>query len=211
MAGGMTRPKLSITKMDWGAIKTLPQVLAFMIGGDSTLLNGLITMFGKHNVQVVGAHEVLPELLAPVGLLVGRNPGKKALRNISKAHEAAQRLGELDIGQAAVAVGGRVVAVEGIEGTDAMLERVRDLRQTGKLTESGKYGVLVKTMKPHQDMRVDLPAIGRRTVEMAANAGLAGIAVEANRSFILEKDEVIKEAKRHGVFVCGFDKFPEVL
>ena len=150
LAGGVTRPKVNIGKMDWVAIKTLPQILAFMMGGDNSLLIGVIKVFEKHGVKVMGAHEIMPELLTPKGLIAGKKPSRKALANMEKAFEASKRLGELDIGQAAVSIGNRVIAVEGIEGTDGMLSRVAALRTEGKLTEDGKHGVLVKTMKPKQ-------------------------------------------------------------
>ncbi|MEM7288774.1 MAG: UDP-2,3-diacylglucosamine diphosphatase LpxI [Pseudomonadota bacterium] len=203
LAGGVTRPRVNIAKMDWMAIKTLPQILAFMMGGDNSLLSGVIKVFEKNGVEVVGAHEVMPDLLAQEGRITGPKPGKKARANMEKAFEACKMLGQLDIGQAAVAVGNRVVAVEGIEGTDAMLQRVAELRANGKLTEAGRDGVLVKTMKPGQDMRVDLPAIGPQTVMAASNAGLAGVAVEAEKSFILNRDEAIAEAQDSDIFIYG--------
>ncbi|MEM7067397.1 MAG: UDP-2,3-diacylglucosamine diphosphatase LpxI [Pseudomonadota bacterium] len=205
LAGSVTRPKIKIAKMDWGAIRSLPQVLAFMIGGDNSLLSGVINLFESRGIEVVGAHEILPDLLVEKGPIVGRTPPKKALTNISKAVEAAKELGRLDIGQAAVAVGGRVVAVEGIEGTDGMLERVELMRRNGRLFENGRYGVLVKTMKPDQEMRVDLPAIGPDTINRLAEAGLRGVGVEAGQSFILDREKTLKLARFHEVFIYGLD------
>ncbi|WP_312409439.1 UDP-2,3-diacylglucosamine diphosphatase LpxI domain-containing protein, partial [Shinella sp.] len=105
-------------------------------------------------------------------------------------------------GQGAVAVGGRVVALEGAEGTDGMLERVAALRVAGRISQRRK-GVLVKLCKPGQDMRADLPAIGVETLSRARAAGLAGIAVEAGRSLVLERDAIIAEADANGLFVTG--------
>ncbi len=202
-AGGVTRPKIEISKMDFGSIKTLPQILAFMVGGDNLLLTGVVRVFEKQGVKVVGAHDVLPRLLSEAGAIVGRKPSGKAKKNLHKAFEACKVLGQLDIGQAAIAVGGRVVAVEGIEGTDDMLCRAADLRAKGRLWEDGRHGVLVKTMKPGQDMRVDLPAIGLNTVENAAKAGLAGIAIEAGKSIILQRDATLARARELDLFVFG--------
>ena len=204
-AGGVTRPSLRFRDMDWGGVVSLSKVMAFMVGGDNSLLKGLIKLFDQHGVKVVGAHEIMPELLTPSGLLFGRKPSKKAMNNIDKAFEACKVLGSLDIGQAAVAVGGRVVAVEGIEGTDGMLERIATMRASGRLFEDGKHGVLVKTMKPDQDMRADLPAIGPQTIERVINAGLKGIAIEAGHSLLLDKEETLAKAKDAGIFVYGLD------
>ena len=203
LAGSVTRPSINVAKMDWGAIRSLPEVLAFMIGGDNSLLSGVIRLFEKRGIKVLGAHEILPGLLAGAGAICGRKPTGKALKNMEKAAEAAKVLGKLDIGQAAVAVGGRVVAAEGIEGTDGMLERTAEMRRTGKLYENGRHGVLVKTMKPGQEMRVDLPAIGPETVDRLAQAGLRGVAVEAGQSLILEREKTLRLAKFHDVFIFG--------
>ncbi len=204
-AGGVTRPTLRFRDMDLGGIISLSKVMAFMVGGDNSLFKGLIKLFDQHDVQVVGAHEIMPELLTPSGIFFGREPSSKAMHNIDKAFEACKALGALDIGQAAVAVGGRVVAVEGIEGTDGMLERIAQMRASGRLFEDGKHGVLVKTMKPEQDMRADLPSIGPATIEAVIKAGLKGIAIEAAHSFILEKENTIEKAKEAGVFIYGLD------
>ncbi len=97
------------------------------------------------------------------------------------------RSARLDVGQGAVSVGGRIVALEGVEGTDSMLERVATLRSAGRISPR-RRGVLVKLCKPQQDIRADLPSIGISTIENLRQAGLAGVAVEAGRSLILERD-----------------------
>ncbi len=94
------------------------------------------------------------------------------------------------------------MALEGAEGTDGMLERVAALRVAGRISQRRK-GVLVKLCKPGQDMRADLPAIGVETLSRARAAGLAGIAVEAGRSLVLERDAIIAEADANGLFVTG--------
>ncbi|MEM9277013.1 MAG: UDP-2,3-diacylglucosamine diphosphatase LpxI [Pseudomonadota bacterium] len=205
LAGSVTRPKINIAKMDLGAIRSLPEILAFMIGGDNSLLSGVINLFEKRGIEVVGAHQVIPELLAGKGPIAGRKPPRKAFANMNKAAEASKELGRLDIGQAAVAVGGRVVAVEGIEGTDGMLERVASMRSTGRLYENGRFGVLVKTMKPEQEMRVDLPAIGPDTIYRLVEGGLRGVGVEAGKSLILEREKTLELAKLHDIFIFGMD------
>lgn len=202
-AGGVTRPSIRLRDLDFGGVVSLSKVMAFMVGGDNSLLTGLIKLFDQHGVSVVGAHEVMPGLLTPLGVFFGRKPAKKAMLNIKKAYEASKVLGSLDIGQAAVAVGGRVVAVEGIEGTDEMLERIAVMRASGKLFEDGVHGVLVKTMKPEQDVRADLPSIGPNTVDGAVKAGLKGIAIEAGFSMILEREETLERAKKAGIFIYG--------
>ncbi|MDJ0614410.1 MAG: UDP-2,3-diacylglucosamine diphosphatase LpxI [Rhizobiaceae bacterium] len=205
-AGGLTRPTINFLRMDFGALPFIAKVLTLMLGGDNTLLSGLIKVIESNGIKVLGAHEVMPELLANTGVIAGKKPGKKSMRNIEQAVDACRKLGELDIGQGAVAVGGRVVALEGIEGTDEMLRRIADLRKSGRLVESGRFGVLAKTMKPQQDMRADLPAIGPDTIENAHKAGLAGIAVEADHSLILEREKTLELARKHNIFIFGVEK-----
>jgi hypothetical protein len=150
----------------------------------------------------LGAHQVVPELIAAEGCHTKARPQAAERRGIEAARTAAEAIGLLDIGQAAVAVGGRVIALEGIEGTDGLLARVRDLRGHGRLAgRSG--GVLVKCAKPGQEARADLPSIGPNTVEAAHAAGLAGIAVEAGHSLVLDGPAMIEKADALGLFVIG--------
>ncbi|UNK36723.1 UDP-2,3-diacylglucosamine diphosphatase LpxI [Shinella sp. H4-D48] len=181
----------------------VPSVVRTLLkGGDDAVLRMVIRLIEAEGVRVVGAHEIVPDLLGCEGPLGKVAPDRDAEADIAAATAAAQALGRLDVGQGAVAVGGRVVALEGAEGTDGMLERVAALRAAGRISQRRK-GVLVKLCKPGQDMRADLPAIGVETLSRARAAGLAGIAVEAGRSLVLERDAIIAEADAHGLFVTG--------
>jgi DUF1009 family protein len=111
--------------------------------------------------------------------------------------------GPFDIGQAVVVAGNRVIAVEAAEGTDRMLARVAQLRSERVLKLPDKSGVLVKAPKPAQDRRFDLPSVGVRTVEAAAAASLAGIAVEARGAVTADLDEMVRKADAAGLFVVG--------
>lgn len=187
-------------------IRTLLQVPAIirtlLNGGDDTVLKMVIRLIEANGVRVVGADEIAPELLATEGPIGEMLPDADDRRDIAAASAAALALGALDVGQGAVAVGGRVIALEGAEGTDQMLERVTALRQEGRISRRRK-GVLVKLCKPRQDTRADLPSIGADTVRRAAAAGLAGIACEAGRSLVLDRDLLVEEANRAGLFVTG--------
>ena len=111
-------------------------------------------------------------------------------------------LGALDAGQAAVVANGRALALEGAEGTAAMLERVTGLRSAGRVSDKG--GVLVKTMKPGQDTRFDLPTIGVDTVIQARAAGLNAIGVEAEVTLMLERNAIIEVADDARIALFGF-------
>jgi UDP-2,3-diacylglucosamine hydrolase len=112
-------------------------------------------------------------------------------------------MGRFDIGQAVVVAGNRVLAVEAAEGTDRMLARIAQLRSDGTLALPAKIGVLIKAPKPTQDRRLDLPSVGSRTVEAAAAASLAGIAVEARGAVTADLDEMVRAADAAGLFVVG--------
>ena len=150
-----------------------------------------------------GAHEVAPEILVPEGILTRRLPSEDDHNDIAKGLALIGAMGPFDVGQAAVVSGAHVVAVEGAEGTDEMLARVADLRRRGRLISPAGHGVLVKAPKPEQDRRIDLPAVGLKTVEAVADAGLAGIAVAAGEAVIADLDTTIAAANGAGLFVVG--------
>ena len=206
MAGGITRrPNLGKIKWSLPLLRFLPHVVRALSRGDDAVLSTLVTHLEQNGFAVVGAHEILPDLLARQGVMtrIAPQPGDK--RDIDAALEAALAIGRLDIGQAAVAIGGRAVALEGVEGTDGLLERVRELRSHGRIAGK-RRGVLVKCAKPGQEIRADLPTIGPATIERAHAAGLAEVAVEAERAFVLEFARTIDSANDLGMFVVGLPK-----
>ena len=197
------RPDYRKLKLDMGAVRIVPKVISLLANGDSNLLSGVIGLFGDLGFTVVGAHEIAPDLVVAEGLM-GRNaPDKTAQRDIPRAMEAARAIGLIDAGQAAVAINGRVVALEAAEGTDAMVRRVAALREEGRLRWNGRSGVLAKCAKPQQDLRVDMPTIGPKTVKAVIESGLAGIAVEAGRVMVVDRQTVAAEAESNGIFVIG--------
>jgi DUF1009 family protein len=206
MAGGVSR-RPNLRKMKWSLqlLRFLPHVLHAMTRGDNVLLSAFVTYLEQNGMKVVGPHEVLPDLLARPGVMTKAGPRSSDQRDINAALEAALAIGRLDIGQAAVAIGGRAIALEGIEGTDGLLERVKGLRTNGRIL-GAKRGVLVKCAKPGQEMRADLPTIGPATIERAHAAGLAGVVVEAGRAFVLEFAKTIERADALGMFVLGLTK-----
>lgn len=206
LAGGVrNRPKVSDIRISFKMLFSFPKLLKdILAGGDDALLRTTINLFELHGVEVVGAQEIVPNLLAAEGVL-----GEIGIRELDEidievASNAASQLGLDDKGQAAVSINGKVVAIEGSDGTDAMLKAISLQKRTGK-TEGGQ-GVLVKLCKPQQDRRADLPTIGPMSVRNAHKAGLSGIAVEAGRSFILDKENVIKEANKYGMFIAGISR-----
>ncbi|WP_417680062.1 LpxI family protein [Roseibium sp.] len=207
LIGGISRrPDFASVFGDAGTLRLLPKIVRALMGGDDSLLSKVIGLFEAEGFEVVGMTDIAPELLAGLGVLGKVSPSNSALEDMELAFKATERLGELDIGQAAVAVGGRVVALEGAEGTDAMLERCAVLRANGRIRSKGAAGVLVKAAKPSQDLRVDLPTVGPRTIELASAAGLAGIAVEAGRALIADQEATVRKADEAGLFIYGIER-----
>lgn len=203
LAGGIARrPGLSSYRLSFGLLAVLPRLARALTRGDDGMLKLLIEHIEAAGMKVVGAHEIVPDLLAIEGPLTRTEPLPDDWRDLEAAREAALAIGALDIGQAAVSVNGRVIALEGIEGTDGLLERTRDLRGHGRIANL-KRGVIVKCAKPQQEVRADLPVIGPATVDGAHAAGLAGIGVEAGRSLILDWGQVVARADELGLFVVG--------
>ncbi|MBN66067.1 MAG: UDP-2,3-diacylglucosamine pyrophosphatase [Rickettsiales bacterium] len=198
LAGKVTRPKLSNLRPDLKATKLLARLGSNLFTGDDELLRGIITFLEEEGFKVVGADEVVDDILTPEGLIGGLYPDKKAQADIEFGAQIAKGIGELDIGQSVVVQNHQVLGVEAVEGTDNLIKRCADL----KVEERG--GVLVKVKKPNQEKRVDLPTIGINTVENVAKAGLAGIAAEAGGSLMIDRREIAKRADELGIFVVGF-------
>jgi DUF1009 family protein len=201
--GTLVRPALSEIRLDWGTLRVIPHVLAAFRGGDDHLLSGIGGIFERDGFRMVGIKDVAPELLMPEGCLTRASPDENATVDIARGREVLNALSPFDIGQAAVVIDGHVVGVEDIEGTDGLLARVARLRAEGRIRARTARGALVKAPKSGQDLRFDLPTMGSRTVEGAAAAQLAGIAIVAGNTIVVDPQTVIEAADAAGLFVTG--------
>jgi DUF1009 family protein len=201
--GTLVRPALSEIRLDWGTLRVLGRVWAAFRGGDDHLLSGIGRILEQDGFRMVGIKDVAPDLLVPQGCLTRTMPDENAAADIARGREVLRALGPFDIGQAAVVIDGHVVGVEDIEGTDGLLARVARLRKEGRIRAKAGRGVLVKAPKSGQDLRFDLPTVGPRTVEGAAAAELAGIAVVAGNTIVVEPQRMIEKADAAGLFVTG--------
>ncbi len=181
---------------------TLLKNLDLLWSGDARLLSRIVCFFEREGFTVRGAHEVAPQLLFPPGDHCRINPAARDQRDIEVGLRAVHQLGALDIGQCVCVARGRVLAVEAAEGTDAMLERVALLN---KVPNAKRVGVIIKWPQPVQDLRVDMPTVGPRTVELAAAAGLAGIVVAGERVLAVDVDEMVSLADQRGMFLTALD------
>lgn len=203
LAGGLRRPGMGAVLNAFSAYRNRHELSDLMGRGDDQLLRGVVQLLEEKGMPVVGVLDLAPELLAPAGVQTARAPEPDDRRAIAVGLRLLGELSPYDIGQAAVVSDERVLAVEGPEGTDRMLARVQSLGRTWTFRPATRGGVLVKAPKEGQDLRVDLPAIGPRTVVRAARAGLNGIAVASGRTLILDRDETVRLCDRYGLFLSG--------
>ncbi len=199
LIGAVRRPSVFDMRPDAEGARLLARAGRAAFAGDDGLLAAVIKVLGEEGFRVIGAQEILQEALAPPGVLGAVAPDAQAMADIDRAVAVARALGAVDVGQGCVVQQGLVLAVEAIEGTDAMLARCAGLARPGP------GGVLVKLVKPEQDHRADLPTIGPETVRASAVAGLRGIAFMAGATLLADRAAAIDAADRAGLFLLGLD------
>lgn len=203
--GSLIRPGIrQLVSFDLTTLRVLPRAIRQFYGGDDHLLTGIARIFEDHGFRLLGAHEVAPEILVPLGSLGKIQPSADDLVDIERGLACLKTIGPFDVGQAVVVAKQHIVAVEAVEGTDQMLARVAELRTTNRLRTPAGTGVLVKAPKAGQDRRFDLPSIGPRTIDGTAAAGLSGIAVIAGGTIVAEPQIVVQRADQAKIFVAGF-------
>jgi DUF1009 family protein len=201
--GSLVRPALSEIRLDWATVRAIGRVWAAFRGGDDHLLSGIGRILEQDGFRMVGIKDVAPDLLMPAGCITRAAPDENAVADIARGREVLRALSPFDIGQAAVVIDGHVVGVEDIEGTDGLLARVARLRGDGRIRAKAARGVLVKAPKSNQDLRFDLPTIGPKTLDGAVEAQLAGVAIVAGNTIVVEPQAMIEAADAAGLFVTG--------
>ena len=196
LAGSVRRPSLVTLRPDWRAAKLFARI-GYRALGDDGLLSAVVSELEQEGFRVLGVDQLLDGGGVAEGPLGKIYPDLQSVADIERGLRIARAIGALDIGQAVVVQQGLVLGVEAVEGTDELLRRCAALRR------EGPGGVLVKVEKPGQERRADRPTIGHRTVVLAAETGLLGIAIEAEATIVLDRDEVIRTADRAGLFVVG--------
>ena len=190
MAGGVGRKGLwRRLRPDSKGISLLPKAL---FGGDDDLLRRVAEIFEKSGVTIEDPSDLVADLLADEGHLSGPPLSAATRMGLTTAFSAAKIHGSRDRGQAAIAKGDEVLALEGREGTDNLLRGIKR-----------RDACLAKVVKPGQDRRFDLPAIGRQTVEIAKSVGICAIGVESGGVLLLEKEKLIELVNDYGISLVG--------
>lgn len=204
LLGSLPRPSLSALMPEASTLRHLPYFVKAFQGGDDHLLSHVVRFFESQGFRVRAATDYVPALAVGEGALGRRGADAAQAELARRGFALLDTLSPFDVGQAAILADHRVVAIEAAEGTDAMIRRVVDMIASGRLKLAKGDGVLVKAAKSGQDMRVDMPAVGPETVRLAAEAGLAGIALRAGQVLVGDAGALGREADKAGLFVQGF-------
>lgn len=166
---------------------------------DDSLLSAITDAYFRAGIEICAATDFAPELLVSEGYLAGPPIGHRQHTDIEAGWRVAKQMGGMDIGQSITIKDGTVIAVEAIEGTDACIDR------TGQLCRRGGW-TLVKVSKPGQDMRFDVPTIGPKTVARVRKAGGKVIAIEADKTILVEREATLELARQEGVTIVAIDE-----
>jgi DUF1009 family protein len=200
MTGALQRPTLSDISFDSVGLKWSASLSRQFFRGDDALLRGVIVMLEREGFAVLGVQDLMATLLMPPGLLSSQSPTQEEERDITIGFNVIKQLGLADIGQAVVVQQGLVLAVEAIEGTQTLITRCATLQR------AGRGAILVKGAKPQQETRVDLPTIGSGSIDALHEAGFRGIALEAHKTILLDREEILAKSDAYGLFVVGIEK-----
>ena len=198
LAGAISKPRALDLRPDLRAAKLLFKLVG---KGDDAILRAVADELHSEGILVVRPEEMVPELRSSSGVFTGLPLSQENRDDIRFGWNIAKAVGSLDIGQCVAVRSGIVIAVEGIEGTDAALSRGGEL--------GGPGCVAVKIFKPGQDARLDLPSIGMTTLELLARYRYAALAFEAEKTLFFDQAAALKFAEKSGIAVVGVPGDPE--
>lgn len=197
LTGALQRPDWKKLKVDARGMKIIAKVALRRLGDDG-LLRAIRSEIEADGIRLRGIHEFMPELLTPKGAISKTLPQAEDWAGIRLGFDASQDLGRQDKGQSVVVQNETVLGLEDVHGTNALMQRAGQIKQA-----VGRGPILVKTCKPQQDMSLDLPSLGPRTIELAASLGFSGIALHAGASLLIEREKVAALCDAHGIFLYG--------
>jgi len=163
-----------------------------------SLIGAVAKVLEDEGIHLVDSTLFLRPLLPDPGVLTKRAPSEDEKRDLDYGYRIARELGRLDLGQSVVITDGACVALEAMEGTDAVMERAAALA-------NGRPLRVVKLAKPNQDLRFDVPVIGQRTVQLMARLTVSALAVEARKTLMMDRVELLREADVHGITIIAVE------
>lgn len=198
MAGGVTKPDFKSIKVDSKSAILLAKILANKLLGDESVLDTVVRFFEKEGLKVLKIHDFLDNIVCQKGNLTNNKPSKEDLQNIEIAKNAIEAFSEFDVGQSVIVAQKQIIAVEAVEGTDAMIQRCKNLN-----IEYKNAAILVKINKKNQSDKADLPTIGIVTIQNCINSDIKGIAIKSGLTLIVDKEKVIDLANKNGIFIIA--------
>lgn len=194
--GGVTKPNFSSLKVDKKGAILLAKILANKILGDDAVLRAVVNFFEKEGFKILSIDELLDCIISKKITITKQLPQQSQIEAIELGAKAIQHFSQFDVGQAVIVSQKQIIAVEALEGTDAMIQRCKNLK-----VEFNNDSILVKMKKKSQTKKADLPAIGVNTILNCHEVGIVGIAIQANHTLILDKEKVIELANKFNIFV----------
>ena len=190
-AGKITKPKFSTLRLDLKGIYYMPGVIKASKLGDAAIIKSIIKILDKEGVKVISSIFFNPELAVKVGTYTKLKPSTEDVKSIKKGIKYFTGLNELDHVQAIIVKDSKILAVEGKQGTKVMLSKIK--KKTG--------GILIKLPKKKQDLRMDLPTIGLKTLKDCKKYGLKGIVLKSKKNIFLDKTKCISFANKNKIFI----------
>ena len=193
-AGKVKKPKFSKLRLDLKGVYYMPRIIKSAKLGDAAILKEIINVLKKENIKTISSLAFNPELTLEKGNYSTTKPNKIDKLDINKAIATLNRLGKYTFSQGTVVRNKKVIAIEGKGGTQKMLKRC-------KSKKFKKKGVLVKFPKKKQDLRIDLPTVGIKTLKQCKLAGLKGIVMKDKKNVFLERKKCISFANKNKMFI----------
>lgn len=199
MAGRVEKPLIRSLSPDLGALFVFFKILLRKVKGDDVILKAVIEHVEKKGIKVIGVKEILPSLVVEEGILTSGDISNYIRESISIGIKVLNAISPFDIGQAIVVQEGVVLGIEGVEGTDALIQRCGSLKYNSK-----NLPILIKAAKIGQTFKADMPAIGKQTIDILKEYGFGGVALQSGGTIIIERSECIKKANEYHLFIIGF-------
>ncbi len=197
MAGRVKRADLTRLLLDIKGAKLLALIIKSGLA-DNSILMTVLNFIEREGFKIIPPESIASDVVMQKGYITKAKPNESAEKDIQQGLKILKGIAGFDVGQALAIQGGLTLGVEAAEGTDELIRRCGEVRQTGE-----EAPILIKISKPNQDRRVDLPCIGPQTIENAFKYGFRGIAVEAGSTLILDQEETVDLANKYKIFIVG--------
>ena len=193
-AGKVSKPNFSKLKLDLKGIYYMPRIIKSSKIGDAAILKEIINILKEQSIKTISSLSFNPELSLNKGNYSKTKPNKEDVKDIKKAINTLNKLGKYNFSQGTVVRNKKVIAIEGRDGTEKMLKKCKSKKFRNN-------GVLVKFPKKKQDLRIDLPTVGLKTLKQCTIAGLKGIVLKGKQNIFLDKNKCINWANKNKMFI----------